>query len=171
MKSLFVLFLSIFVSAVAFSANDEAIAYNDKIIHEQKLIMDKILVFSSSPDATSLSDIKKQALKSIAVLKKMKPLEKNSDLLDSATDLFKFYADVTEDEYQKILDYMNQITDANRQQIVVKINEQIASITAKEKPLDEQFQLAQQEFARRHGFRLVENEMQEKIDELSKPAK
>lgn len=157
--------LLVSVSYAGFSNTDQAVAYNDRIVNEQTKIGKAILEYSSNPNDQTLQGIKDQVKGGLAVLKSMKPYEGNSSLRDAAKDLFKFYQEVAEDEYKKIADLMKDSGKYTKDELVDKINKYADDIGKKEKPLDAKFQSLQEAFAKKYGFRITKNELQEQIDE------
>lgn len=166
MKTLSLVLTLILFSFTSYSANDEAIQYNDKIVEEQSKVAEKILDFSANPNESTLSEIKQQAASGLDVLKKMKAFDKNKSFLEAAKSLFEFYYSITENEYKQSLDLLSKLTPENQAETVTKLNKLLAVITDKEKILDEKFKEEQQKFADKYGFNLVENKFQDKVDEL-----
>ena len=153
MKSLFILFISILSTVATFASDADAIDYNDKIVTEQNKIGEAILAFSSNPNDFTLNQIKIQADEGLEVLNSMKPFEGNKKFLSAAKALFKFYGEITGNEY-------------TNEEINAKVNELTGSISKKENPLDVQFKEAQVEFAGKYNFTLTKNELEEKINKL-----
>ena len=98
----------------------------------------------------------------------MKPFEKNSELLNAAKALFQFYIDVTNNEYAKVLALLNESSKYSQEELVERINIYVASISQKEKEFDTAFSIAQNNFAKKYGFTLTENKLQEEIDSVKK---
>ena len=103
MRVLFSTILVLLLSTSAFAEQESAIEYNDKIITEQTKIGAAIITFSTTPNDFSLSNVRNQVDKSLDILNGMKPYEGNKTFLSSAKTLFKFYAGVSNKEYRKIL--------------------------------------------------------------------
>jgi hypothetical protein len=163
MKILFAL-LTGFISITTFAASDAAIEYNDKIINEQSKIGEKILAFSGDPNETTLQGIREQAQSSISVVSKMKPYEGNIEFKAAAIALFTFYSDITQHEYKDLLKLVANKDKYDQNKLTEKMNQLINSITSKEKPLDARFNEAQVAFAKKYGFTLGKNELQDEID-------
>lgn len=169
MKNLLVLLVAIFtIHATQAKSDNAAIDYNDKIVAEQNKIGEQILAFTAQPTNESIVVLQKQAAASLAVLNNMKPFEKNSELLDAAKKLFKFYVDITNNEYVKVLELLNNSDKYKPEELSAKINEYVAIISQKESILDANFSIAQQNFAKKYGFTLTENKLQEEIDSNNK---
>lgn len=169
MKQFILILLTfLFVNISKAKPNNDAIDYNDKIVTEQTKIGNQILAFSEAPTDESLASLQKQASSSLADLNEMKPFEKNAELLNSAKVLFQFYIDVTNNEYAKILDLFKNSTKYKQEELIEKINVYIAAIGAKEKNIDQNFSVAQNAFAKKFGFSLTDNELQDKIDSVNK---
>jgi hypothetical protein len=86
----------------------------------------------------------------------------NTELRDSAVDLFTFYVNCFTEEYKEMIDLVigAEITEATLE----RVNEILVSVTAEEGGLDQAFQTAQSNFAKQFGFSLEENELQDAID-------
>jgi hypothetical protein len=80
--------------------------------------------------------------------------------------LFKFYGEITGNEYKKILLLIKEKDKYTNEEINAKVNELTGSISKKEDPLDVQFKEAQVEFAGKYNFTLTKNELEEKINKL-----
>jgi hypothetical protein len=172
MKNLLVLLVAIFtIHATQAKSDNAAIDYNDKIVAEQNKIGEQILAFTAQPTNESIVVLQKQAAASLEVLNSMKPFEKNSELLDAAKKLFKFYVDITTNEYVKVLELLNNSDKYKPEELSAKINEYVAIISQKESILDANFSIAQQNFAKKYGFTLTENKLQEEIDSNNKKSK
>ncbi len=166
MKHFFILCIAVITSFSVFATNsDDALAYNDKIVSEQTKIGERILAFSTDPNEFSLKQIKTQSDESLSVLSSMKPIDGNKDFLNAAKALFKFYGSITKDEYKKILAILQQKDKYSQEQLNAKIGEYTASISKKENPLDNNFQTAQIAFAKKYGFTLRKNELEDKFKE------
>ena len=157
-----------FFTLNATHANNDIIAveYNDKIVAEQNKIGNQILAFTEAPSAESLAGLQKQANASIGVLNEMKPYKKNGELLNAAKSLFQFYIDVTSNEYAKVLALFNESSKYSQEELIEKINVYVDVISQKEKIVDTNFAAAQTAFAKKHGFTLTENKLQEEIDSV-----
>ncbi|HPN19714.1 MAG TPA: hypothetical protein PK546_09215 [Chitinophagales bacterium] len=166
MKSLFILLISILSTVATFASDADAIDYNDKIVTEQNKIGEAILAFSSNPNDFTLNQIKIQADEGLEVLNSMKPFEGNKKFLSAAKALFKFYGEITGNEYKKILLLIKEKDKYTNEEINAKVNELTGSISKKENPLDVQFKEAQVEFAGKYNFTLTKNELEEKINKL-----
>ncbi len=154
MRKLFLNILLVLLSAASFAAQENAIAYNDKIISEQTKIGAAIMSFSANPNEFSLSSVRTQVDKSLEILKGMKPYEGNKTFLSSAKALFKFYAGVSNKEYRKILILLENRGNIEPEKLTQSINLLIDAIAKKEDPLDKAFQAQQAAFAAKYGFQL-----------------
>ena len=169
MQKLILLFVAFLTINATFGKTDNAaIDYNDRIVTEQNKIGNQILAFTEEPSVASLAGLQKQANASLAVLNEMKPFEKNSELLNAAKALFQFYIDVTNNEYAKVLALLNESSKYSQEELVERINIYVASISQKEKEFDTAFSIAQNNFAKKYGFTLTENKLQEEIDSVKK---
>lgn len=162
MKQFCIAIFSLFITVNTFAANQDAIAYNDKIIKEQNKIGEAMLIFSNNPNEFSLSSINTQIYKGMSVLNTMKPFEGNKKFLQAAKALFKFYNSIVKNEYQKILTLMVNNKNYSQDALTKKIDEVTHSISKKEIAYDKAFQAAQKEFALKYGFILQKNNLLEK---------
>jgi hypothetical protein len=154
MRVLFSTILVLLLSASAFAEQESAIEYNDKIITEQTKIGAAIITFSTTPNDFSLSNVRNQVDKSLDILNGMKPYEGNKTFLSSAKTLFKFYAGVSNKEYRKILQLLENRQKFTPEKLTHTINQLIESIAKKEDPLDKALQAQQAAFATKYGFQL-----------------
>jgi hypothetical protein len=167
----FVLVIFLLSSMKAYCAGPTAVEYNNKIIDEQTKIMKLILEFGNdeSDDPAVMEGIRvrlvEQAEKSLAIVRKMPAFEGSTRLRDAAAGLFALYLDAGKTYYKEMLDIVSKgegITEAD----LLRIEEIDKELTSKEESLDKEFELAQNEFARKHNFAIEENPLQNEIDEL-----
>ena len=94
----------------------------------------------------------------------MEPFNGSSQLRDTAIKLFEFYQDISENEYDEILDIFSQdeITEAD----VERIEDLAEGITEREKALDYEFSAVQKAFAQEYGILLRDNKLQRQIDRM-----
>jgi hypothetical protein len=164
MKIIFALALT-FLSLHGLASDKDAILYNDKIINEQNKITKKILELFKTPDEATLALVRKQIDESIEVLHKMKPYKGDEALLPSAKALFEFYRSIADNEYKSLLRLFMDKDKYTEDQLTLKVTEYLNAISQKEKPLDENFNAAQKAFAKKYGFVLMKNEMQDELNE------
>ena len=148
--------------------------YNDYIVNVQVSIGEKMLAFNEivgDENATleyAISELNAMvafADDQIAKASKITPFEKNTELKESALALFRFYRQILNEDYRKMVTIYY---DPNLNEESIKEMEAIlASITQREGPLDERFQTAQLAFAEKYNLELLENELQEEIDEIN----
>jgi hypothetical protein len=163
MKHSYIFFLFLLISISVFAQDNEAIAFNDKIVNEQIKIGEAILAFSDNPNDFSLKQIKIQSDKSINELNSMKVFDGNKKFLSAAKSLFKFYGEITNNEYKKILDLIQNKNKYTSEEVTTKITKLTESITKKESILDAGFKEAQQNFAAKYNFSLTKNELEERF--------
>ncbi|HRB20038.1 MAG TPA: hypothetical protein PKZ14_08140, partial [Chitinophagales bacterium] len=70
---------------------------------------------------------------------------------------------ISQKEYKEMLTLLTSGNNFTKEAINKKIKELSGSISKKEKPLDEKFQAAQKEFAKKYNFELSKNELQERM--------
>ena len=162
------------VSAISAQAqsDDKAIAYNDYIVNLQNTIGESIVTFNDvmSTDTITAEGIKpyyeamiNNTKNAIVKINEVLPYDGNSDLKNAASDLFQFYLTIFQNEYKEMIDiiFSDNIGDPQLQ----RMNEILADISAKEAVLDGNFQAAQEAFAAKYNFEIIENELQDEIDD------
>ena len=174
MRKYLVLFGIVLMGALLFSCKDtksQAIDYNDKIVRLQSKIGKNMIAFSrtfSSNNMTLMENKYTELLDSIdfalSRAEAMEPFNGSSQLRDTAIKLFEFYQDISENEYDEILDIFSQdeITEAD----VERIEDLAEGITEREKALDYEFSAVQKAFAQEYGILLRDNKLQRQIDRM-----
>ena len=148
------------------------IEYNDAIIDEQtdisRLMIEMANAFSSDLMESEKYRIKlaRQCEVSVDKIKKMPDYKGNTRFRDAGVALFSFYKNISEKEYMEMIAILQkeQIDESDYEKLA-QIEQQIG---LREEPLDEEFQEAQQAFAKEHNLSLYENEIQKEIDDLGK---
>jgi len=149
----------------------EPVEYNDKIVGYQNNIGYKMLAMneyiggedSNKERAHSLRlELLQTTKESISGVQKMPSFQGNDELRQSAIELFKFYQRVVENEYKQMIDilYSEELSEDD----IATLEEMVNKITIEEGTYDENFQAAQEAFAKKHNLELEENELQEEID-------
>ncbi len=149
----------------------EPVEYNDKIVGFQNDIGYKMLAMndyiggddSNKQEAHALRlELLQVTKESIAGIQKMTAFEGNDDLRKSALELFRFYQRVVENEYKEMIDilYSEDLSEDD----IVALEEIVNRVTVEEGTYDDNFQTAQEAFAKKHNLELEENELQEEID-------
>jgi hypothetical protein len=172
MNQLILLFLGvwIFTSCGNFGQKSSAIEYNDAIVAQQNLIIEKMLSFSTAAQINSASaenerkQLVEQCQASIQVLKNISDFEGNTELRDRGIDLFQYYKRIAENEFGEMLAIVSQDALDFTEEDFTRLEYLEHQISENELPLDAAFQEAQQEFAKKHGLPLVPNKYQEIID-------
>jgi hypothetical protein len=174
MRKYVVLFSIVLMGALLFSCKDtksQAIDYNDKIVRLQSKIGKSMIAFSrtfSSNNMTLMETKYTELLDSIdfalSSAEAMGPFNGTSELRDTAIKLFEFYQDISENEYDEILDIFsqNEITESD----VERIEELAEGISEREKALDYEFAAVQKAFAQEYGILLRDNKLQRQIDKM-----
>lgn len=144
----------------------DAIEYNDYIVNQQDLIGIKIKVFvdeTSSEYSTKEMEIKaaedgeQQAAASAALVRKMPAFNGDTVLRDAAADLFEFYERILGNEY---IDLVNLMWDEalSTEEYNAQYQKLLNSITERELIYDNAFSKAQENFAKKNDFELVDPE-------------
>jgi hypothetical protein len=174
MRKYVVLFGIVLMGVLLSSCKDtksQAIDYNDKIVRLQSSIGKRMIAFSrtfSSKNMTLMEKKHSELLDSIdfalSRAEAMGPFNGSSELRDTAIKLFEFYQDISENEYDEMLDIFSQdeITESD----VERIEELAEGIGEREEALDYEFAAVQKAFAKEHGILLRDNKLQRQIDTM-----
>jgi hypothetical protein len=170
MKALFITF-HLLVTFSSFSQNNtEAIKFNDDLVNFQNQIGEQIVYFNSVVGLENasfetvnpvLNELVKTVNEVILKAEKLKPYDNNIELKNAFMDLFKFYQRTVNTEYKEIV----KIIFVDEKMDVDRVNLLIDKVTQEEAVLDAKFKSVQNAYALKYKFKLVENEIQEKIDE------
>lgn len=169
-KTLILLIALVLVAACNNTNKVSAVEYNDQIIEEQskilRLMIDMAGSFDSDPAMTDKlrQDIAKQCDNSIKLVSDMPPFSSDTKFKDTAIELFKFYKDISENEYVEMLAILSK--EEILEQDLTRLDEIEANIAEREAVFDDAFQKAQKVFAKANNMDLYENEMQKEIDNL-----
>lgn len=161
--------------ATLLSANAQSITdpvkYNDYIVEQQSLIGEKMLAFTgkfSEENMTLavitpiLEDLLSTAKKGVSAVKQLTPFEGDTQLKQSAIDLFQFYVAIIDREYREMV---NLVFGDNLNDVAIEqIQELVQKITADEAVYDGNFSAAQAAYAAKYGFILDKNKLQDEID-------
>jgi hypothetical protein len=141
---------------VQVSIGEKMLAFND-IVGEETATLEYAI--------SELNAIVKFADEAIAKTAKITPFEKNVELKESALALFRFYRQILNEDYRKMVQiyFDPNLNEASLEEMQTILD----SISQREAPLDERFQTAQQAFAEKYNLELLENELQEEIDEIN----
>jgi hypothetical protein len=141
-----------------------AIAYNDYIVEEQKKIGAAIAVFTNSVGDTTFSkEIKQQESNteqkrlllvqqcktSVNNIKGLPAYGGNTKFKNASINLFNFYLSTAENEYKKMAAILYSATYDE-----AALNTLMDAVTSQEKIRDEEFQKAEQDFAKANKFTL-----------------
>ncbi len=88
-------------------------------------------------------------------LKRLAPYDGNTDFRDRAVELFNFYYSIVQNEYKQIQDILF-LTDYTTED-EMRYNSLVDDIVARETVYDDNFAAAQQAFADKYGFELVDD--------------
>ena len=150
-----------------------AIEYNDAIVGEQtkitKLILD--LVNHIETDLDKCEELRKQTIEqcdaSIKTVEGMSDFEGNVRLKNTALDLFRFYKDISSNEYKEMLDILRK-EDGITVEDVDRLGALEQQVGQREVGLDQNFHNAQQEFANKYKLMIQENALQKEVDQMSR---
>lgn len=174
MKKLFFILFPALVLPACNQTKMSPSEYNDAIVDEQSKIARLMIdMAQSSAEVAKADSIRQKAIaqaeESLKALEKLGDYKGEKDLLDAATNLFKFYRDICSNEFKEMYELLRKISEpgADSGAIMTRMEELNTSISNREKPLDEAFAAAQKAFAEKYKIQIKENELQEEINKLS----
>ncbi len=148
----------------------DPIKYNDYMVERQDQFGAELLklidLFDVLPEDKSVVDgqserVVASAQEGITAMNKLKPLKGDFGLHQSALELFVFYEETMRTDYGKIIDELYK--DAPD---LEALNEVLLRIEGEESKLDNAFFQAQNSYAKKHNFSLIENSLQEEFDAI-----
>ncbi len=146
--------------------------YNDYIVTRQTSLVRKIMDFSTAAQtnldtaASLLGKYEKQTAVMIDEIKGMPPYNGDSSLRETAIRSFNFYKRVFKDDYKQLIDIRKAGGDQTEEG-VAEMNRIVENLSKEEEVLDKAFHAAQRSFATKHKMKLMDNEMQKKIDKMN----
>lgn len=146
-----------------------AVAYNDYIVGRQSTLIKNVLKFGEAAkvnldSAEALLDkFIPETEKVITELRGMPLWKGDSSLRNAAVQSFTFYKRVFEEDYRRIL-AIRKDENAGEDEII-ELNAIIEKISKEEEKFDKTFRNAQKDFAQKNKMKLIENDLQKKIDE------
>lgn len=174
MKKIALIFLcSLSLASCSFMETKKATEYNNAIVEEQNKIITKVLGLNNSIGTVDSAAAQQKRVELVAAvdacIAKLDKLEYSGDdkgIKANFRKLLDFYKATFSNEYTQIIaiSFDKNATEAD----AAKIQSLTDNIVKEESVLDNKFQTAQQEFAKAHNMQIQENEMQKKIDQLSK---
>ena len=142
---------------------EDAMNYNDELIAEELLVIDKIneltdalSTYEPSNIEPALNSAKVQVDKSIKVLEEMGGFDGDTEFVDACMELFKLFKSQLNNEYTEQLEIyklpIDQYTDVEEN----RFNELNTIIDDKYYPSFEKFSKTQEDFAEKWSFELGE---------------
>ncbi len=114
--------------------------------------------------------VKKTAKRNLKTLKKIKLSKNDYGLKSAAVDLFKFYIKLSDYYILNMCDVMDKMEDPENEDRVLEYYDELLKIqedvSNEEGPLDANFEVAQNLFAKTYGFSIKANPLQEDIDNM-----
>lgn len=140
--------------------------YNNAIVGMQGEILGSLFLLTSSfgqalPDTMWAKHAKYVETVDVVIAQAevMPDFEGNTAMRDGALGLFRFYKETAESEYKRMVELMEKPELSESE--IMELAEMGGSMAEREGTLDLTFAKAQDDFARKYGLDLVENEMQE----------
>jgi hypothetical protein len=147
-----------------------AVAYNDYIVSRQSTLIKNVLKFGETArvnlDSAEvlLNQYIPETEKMIVELKGMPAWKGDTSLRSTAVKSFTFYRRVFDEDYRRILTIRK---DENAgEEGAAEMNTIVEKISKEEEQFDKDFHNAQKDFARKNKMKLIDNELQQKIDEV-----
>jgi hypothetical protein len=165
MKKIFTTIIgSLFVSAILVSCGpttDNAIAYNDALVNQQKKVLQKEsvlieIISKNKPDKldSSYNDLLTQIKESIDVVKKMEAFDGKTDMKDAVLNVLEAYKDAAENDYSEMINLAKTPDTLYTQETDNKVIDLSKKIDDKLNTAVDTFIAKQKEFAEKYKFEL-----------------
>lgn len=145
-----------------------AIEYNDAIVGLQARIIGEMLEVLNLQGENPLADLEhlNETIKSSRLeLQKLVVYEGGEELKLAADDLFAFYQRACEGPWKEAFTIFSKASGKMNEKEQARFLELLEQGSEGEARFDDAFAKAQNLFSAEHGFAIVENELQEKINE------
>jgi hypothetical protein len=140
--------------------NKKAAKYNNKLIDIQYKLVPDVVNFFKTLEGGNVADLLvKDFNKAIKKVSGMKAFEGDTKLRDAALDWFKLYESSLDSEYNHIIDLASKSKDKRSAEEKAKLQKLTDDLITKETEIDEKFEVAQTEFAKRHNLELKKYEI------------
>lgn len=146
-----------------------AVAYNDYIVGRQSTLIKNVLKFGEAAQVNLdsaealLNKYVPETEKMISELKGMPAWKGDTALRNAAVKSFTFYKRVFDQDYRRILEIRKNENATDED--IVEMNDIVDKISKEEEKFDKTFRNAQKDFAQKNKMKLIENDLQKKIDE------
>ena len=145
-----------------------AAAYSDSIIHQQENIIQYLMVLNkdiamldSVEIIHSYDELRTQTGESLQQVEDMEPFKGDNSLRSAALDLFQFYHDIFNNEYEEIIGILLKGQDSITEADLAVIDSVSTTIEVREKQFDEKFKQVHEDFAKKHNLILKKREREE----------
>lgn len=149
-------------------------AYNDYLVSRQEMIISGIVdlgnsfqSFDSTRIMGAYNHLNEQIDRSITQVQALKPYEGDTLLKPATLQLFRFYKDVSGNQYKAITSIILQGPHEITQSDLNTIDSLTQSIARSEAHVDSIFEIAQHKFARHYNMVILENEFKPASDTVS----
>ena len=149
-------------------------AYNDYLVGKQEQIILGITrlgstfqTFDSTQILGAYDGLQQEINKAIGDVESLEAFEGDSILKPATLRLFRFYEDVSDNEYQKITSIILQGPNGITQSDLQTIDSLTQAIAQAEIRVDSLFEAAQNRFAKQYNMVILENEFEAAPDTLS----
>lgn len=164
-SALFFLITVVFIVSSCKPSKEDAINYNDKIIREQKKIVqsEKELIGAIKKNLTKgntldelLKELSAQIDESKKVIEEMKKFDGKTDFQDAALAFLAAYRDVVDNEYVAWLKNMKTPDELVTEEVLYEEDELILAINRKLDKANTDFLNAQKDFAANYQIKLAD---------------
>jgi len=150
------------------AAQDQAIAYNDRLIGLQDRVGTSLLALFTAFDGGSanarpaLAVLQSETASVLAEAKTIPPFNGDASLRDAFIPLLQFYSDAANTEFPLLISLVERAERG--EDVTVEATAAQTRISEREAAADAAFGKAQNDFATKWNFSLTPNELQEKFD-------
>jgi hypothetical protein len=146
-----------------------AVQYNDYIVSRQTTLMQHVLDFAKAAETNldsaerMLTKYTDETAKTVEEIKGMPAYKGDTSFREAAARSFNFYKDVFQNDYTRII-HIRKKGDKMTNEDIEEMKKIVEKITRVEEGVDKSFHNAQKNFADKNNIKLMENEMQKKIE-------
>ncbi len=155
-------------STAPVAGQDQAIAYNDRLVGLQDRVATKLLAMfatwekGSAAAAGSLGDLQRETASVLSDAKAVPAFNGDTSLRDSFIPLAQYYSDAANNEFPQFVALLARAEQG--QDVMAEWDVLQKSLESKEAVADARFAQAQEAFAARWQFALTPNELQQQFE-------
>ena len=155
--------------------SSSATKYNDKLIGQQNLIIEKMLALTDSFKTRNQNEMKEklkilqiQITQSADAIHQMEGYKGDTNFKNKLLDLVEFYEAMSQEELVEMIDILSKSDSEITPADIKRLQEMENDIRLEEMELDQTVQKAQKEFAQRYNMKIKPNKYQRRIDDLKR---